>query len=254
MWRGYNKFKTEEAFEALATFPSKDPLPSTSAAGLIEGIEGGKYAQVFDDLIPSSLTEDIREQASRVGYEAALLNTGSDKQEQGELNELVRKGKRAIIHSQELAGLLWERLESHIPPQETVPGPRYNNQWRAVGVNPTLRVLRYDQGDHFEVHQDGSYSYECTTPSSGGQDSLRSFLTLQVYLSQGGGRDFLGGATRMFKRIPCSTQEDVEDIVASDGRVLLFAHNIWHTGERVAEGQKLVLRSEIMYSKKSTRD
>ena len=248
MWRGYNKFNTEAEFEALASFPSADPLPVTSATGRIEGIEGGKYAEVFDGLIPSTLTDEIREQARRVGYEAALLNTGSDKQEQGELNELVRKGKRAIIHSQELAELLWERLKSHIPPQETVPGTRYKNQWRAVGVNPTLRVLRYDPGDHFEVHQDGSYSYECE------QDSLRSFLTLQVYLSQGGGHDFTGGATRMFKRITSVTQDDVEDVVASDGRVLLFAHNIWHTGEAVSEGQKLVLRSEIMYSKKSTTD
>ena len=39
----------------------------------------------------------------------------------------------------------------------------------------------------------------------------------------------------------------VHDVVPRAGRVLVFQHNIWHSGERVSDGTKYVLRSEIMY-------
>jgi hypothetical protein len=121
-------------------------------------------------------------------------------------------------------------------------------------VNPCLRILKYDRDDHFELHQDGSYR----TPADAAQGSpaTRSFLTLQVYLNTGGCQDFAGGATRFYGNVPPGTPAAVADVTAGlcvhdvvprTGRVLVFQHNIWHSGERVSDGTKYVLRSEIMY-------
>ena len=87
-------------------------------------------------------------------------------------------------------------------------------------------MLQYGPQDFFEVHQDGSYYYSAPTPDdtddSGTGDGVRktgtgkgseqkSFLTLQVYLNDGGGQlgagdgknagkqCFVGGATRFFE-------------------------------------------------------
>ena len=242
MWRGYHKFAPER-FEELAGFPATEPRPTASPAGALRVIEGGesRFCCVWDGLVPEELCAEILAIADKRGYERALLNQGDDRQEVGELNETVRRGQRCIIESEDLARRLWVLLEPLIPPREVVPGKRYST-WKACGVNPTLRLLRYDApSDHFELHQDGSYS--TTTPAG---DKQRSFLTLQLYLNNGGGCDFAGGATRMF--LSTGAETVVEDVVPRTGRVLLFQHNIWHIGEAVQSGTKLVLRSEVMYS------
>jgi len=239
MWRGYHKWPAEK-FEELAAWPSTFPVDSPSGSVLVDG--GAKYCMVWDGLFASeqSLLDAVLESAELAGYGPALLNQGDDKQEIGELNEAVRKGERAIFTSEELAGSIWRVLAPLMPTRDIVPGKRYAT-WRAVGVNPTLRVLKYKASDTFELHQDGSYSRTSTSA-----EKQRSFLTLQIYLNSGGGVDFTGGATRVF----CSTDEPVvvADVVPRAGRVLLFQHNIWHTGEAVSDGEKLVLRTEILFA------
>jgi len=237
MWRGYHKFSSQEEFDQLAAYPSSFPV--CSSAGTVK-VEDDKYCIVIDDVFPHSMCEEIARMAEDAGYQQALLNNGEDKQEQGKLNELVRKGSRAIIESRDLADRLWLALELLMPPRDVVPGKRYA-KWRATGVNPTLRILKYTPGDYFELHQDGSYSY---TEETG--QKRRSFLTLQVYLNGGGEVDFKGGATRIFSSI--APIPVVHDVVPRTGRVLLFQHNVWHIGEEVLEGTKLVLRTEVMFT------
>ena len=239
MWRGYHKF-SKVKFEELASWPSTFPVDSPSGNVLVDG--GAKYCMIWDGLFDGeqTLLDAVLQSADLAGYGPALLNQGDDKQEIGELNESIRKGERAIFESEELAGRIWDVLAPLMPAREVVPGKRYAT-WRAVGVNPTLRVLKYKAADAFELHQDGSYS---RTSTSG--EKQRSFMTLQIYLNSGGGIDFTGGATRVF----CCTDEPVivADVVPRRGRVLLFQHNIWHIGEAVSAGEKLVLRTEILFA------
>jgi len=130
---------------------------------------------------------------------------------------------------------------------------------------------------------DGSYSN--TKERKGGAEQLeqeeggeqhevqKSFLTLQVYLNDGGGKDFTGGATRFItpldpvykekKQRKCAESSaatetadrydfDVCDVVPRRGRVLMFQHNIWHEGQTVVAGRKEVLRTEIMFAQRGT--
>lgn len=199
MWRGYHKFQSDELFTRVAEAQPREQAPTSSRAGLIEGIvdKEPKWALVADDIVGEALCQEIMALALANGFTDALLNTGADRQEVGELNTSSRRGQRSTFHHPNLAARLWVLLEPLIPPLSTVPGTRYKGRWTPAGVNPTLRVLQYSPGDHFELHQDGSY----TIAPSGEDPGGRSFLTLQIYLNEGGGADFTGGSTRFFKDV-----------------------------------------------------
>ena len=327
MWRGFHKLG-DDVFEKMVH--TEHTFPSASSAGQLkipnpENVKQHLFAQVFDD-VPfddeeqTDFCDAVIEATNDFGFEQALLNTGDTKQEVGEANDAIRKGKRCIINSPDIAARIWKGLQTEncIPSKEAVPGKRYlskdgSDDWIATGVNPKIRVLKYDENDFFEAHQDGSYEYQDVITGV----TYRSFLTLQIYLNDGGGgveSAFKGGATRFFFKesdaikatktaktskkkggkgvkeaqtraagaesenlpsplSPCSSPSSttttstatsstassstpfrVEDVVPRRGRVLLFQHNIWHEGERVESGCKLVLRSEIMYCKRDCRD
>lgn len=360
-----------ERFEELANLPST--FPTSSEAGAID--IDGKFAVVVDDIMPEELLGRIIALAEEQEFSAALLNVGDGHQEKGVLNESSRKSQRSVIDSDSLAAEIFETLQPVLPASSKVPGPRFNNskgsnkdkgvssasasaalgnggngndekrgEWVPVAVTACLRVLKYEEGDKFEVHQDGSYVIEAgggsstTTNSSDlpqsplqsaeaaaaaatrGQER-RSFLTLQIYLNDGGGRDFTGGGTRFMSEVaaaaaasgdsggdgnkerkskskqkqkqkkppkgppaaaasvdsadtsgahsvqqhqvaaaaasppssPSSTSSSfvVRDVVPRRGRVLLFQHNIWHEGELLTAGTKMVLRSEILYERQA---
>ena len=239
MWRGYHNLDPR-VFTSLSSV--KSTYPETSCAGRLP-LGAGIFALVLDNIIPESLLLEIEKLASESGYEEALLNTGNVKQEQG-VKDGARKSKRAVFRSQECAKRIWDIVKEFLPPVEEVPGPRWKG-WSPATVNPVLRVLSYSSDDFFEVHQDGSYQSE---------DGMKSFLTLQVYLNNGGGRDFKGGGTRFFIPPPKDSPDGAittADVVPVKGRVLIFQHNLWHEGERVVpeSGTKRVLRTEIMFTK-----
>ena len=293
MWRGWHKF-TEEYFDAMASVPSTFPSISSAGAQPVVGPDGEPlFALVLDNLIGDDAMAHVLREAEGAGFEEAMMNTGDVSQEKGQLDTGSRQSRRAIFTSTSLAEELWTVLEPHMPPAEVVPGPRWRG-WRAVGVNPRLRVLQYSETDRFEVHMDGSYSNRSQPPQAKArteankddkdydnddndddneeeeEELQKSFLTLQVYLNDGGGRDFTGGGTRFItpvgggqkkrkspeaapepEQFDATTAFDTCDVVPRRGRVLMFQHNIWHEGERITRGSKLVLRSEIMFAQRA---
>lgn len=68
-----------------------------------------------------------------------------------------------------------------------------------------------------------------------------------IYLNSA--TEFKGGRTLFFKT------KDTEDVWASyipkQGDLIVFDHNVWHEGEVLTEGEKFVLRSDILYSRES---
>ena len=208
MWRGYHKLGSTSAFEELARIPSTLPVSSDSGPMTIKDQNGNElFALVLDDLdgIDTICTRLKQEVESPEAFQDALLNTGQGQQEQGVSNNEVRQSKRCIIESAKIAGEIWDCIQAYIPPPDLVPGSRYKNEgWCAVGVNPCLRILKYDHSDFFEVHKDGSYYREMPIllddhkESSEMMEQHKSFLTLQIYLNDGGGHSFVGGATRFF--------------------------------------------------------
>lgn len=130
----------------------------------------------------------------------------------------IRNNSRVILDDRRLAAALFERLAAHVP--------RSLLRMHAVGVNERFRCYRYEPGQRFALHYDGTFA---RSPSE------RSLLTLLIYLNH----DFVGGETAF--------PEQGECIRPQAGTALLFQHRILHEGCVVRSGVKYALRSDIMY-------
>jgi hypothetical protein len=95
-----------------------------------------------------------------------------------------------------------------------------------AGANPRLRLYRYGPGEKHGAH------WDTVVELAGG---IRSLLTLVFYLNDG----FVGGATDF--------PEIGQKITPRRGAALLFQHRILHEASAVLEGEKFVLRTDILY-------
>lgn len=139
----------------------------------------------------------------------------------------VRNNSRVTMTDPALADSMWRRLKDFVPPSML---DWSGQERRAVGVHERLRYLRYDAGERFARHFDG-------TVAKGEEASL---LTLLVYLNDG----FEGGQTIFY-----TDHEELKFVVRPRrGTALLFLHNMCHEGAWVLSGRKYVLRSEVLFS------
>lgn len=138
----------------------------------------------------------------------------------------IRNNARVIWDDEALAASLWERISP------CVPSPLFGRE--AIGLNERFRFYRYDVGQTFKPHYDGTFTRE---------NGEKSQVTFMIYLND----DFDGGQTRF----------DVSrigelDVVPQTGMGLLFFHNLRHEGAPVLSGRKYVLRTDVMYSPTSS--
>ena len=93
------------------------------------------------------------------------------------------------MDSPNVGEVIWSRIHHLIPDPVTASSCVRGEEiglWSVKGLNHRMRFLKYDPGDFFEMHSDGSYV--------DGQD--QSLLTLMLYLNDcGDGGDFEGGGT-----------------------------------------------------------
>jgi hypothetical protein len=246
MWRGYHKLG--DRFESLSQIKSTFPISSDD--GKIELIGPNNeelFVRVVDDIFSASSCDAVINAAELKGFELALLNQGSGQQENGIALTEIRSSERCIIDDKALAKQIWHIIQQYLPSSDIVPGKRYKG-WKAMGVNSRFRVLKYSEGERFELHQDGSYRIEAGESTEFNGSMQQSFMTLQIYLNDGGGIDFTGGATRFIEPMFLSSTNaddsenstdiaNVYDVVPRVGRLLLFQHNCWHEGERVVKGK-----------------
>eukprot|EP01012_Entosiphon_sulcatum_P050516 TRINITY_DN6935_c0_g1_i1.p1 TRINITY_DN6935_c0_g1~~TRINITY_DN6935_c0_g1_i1.p1 ORF type:complete len:422 (+),score=64.10 TRINITY_DN6935_c0_g1_i1:151-1416(+) len=139
-----------------------------------------------------------------------------------------RENYRLLKECPRIADAIWHRISSACP-----------QEWqgrKAMGLNPRVRFLRYFSGDRFLAHTDGAYEFE-TGPRKG----QRSFVTVQVYLTGGYGEGF----TRF---LDPKTNTPLADVIGSPGKVLVFDHELLHEATEVKTGNKVVIRTEIMYA------
>jgi prolyl 4-hydroxylase len=106
-----------------------------------------------------------------------------------------------------------------------------------LGVNPRLRFQRYDEGQEFARHVDGAYERE--------DGSARTHVTVQLYLNDG----FAGGTTTFLdlKHYQESAEASL-DVVPETGMILLFEHELLHSGARLQQGRKYTLRTDVLYT------
>ena len=119
---------------------------------------------------PEECREAI-EHGEGLGFEEASVQTKSGAQ----MMPGIRNNTRVTLDNEGWASRMWERL------QPFVPSPLFGRD--AVGLNERLRFYRYDVGQAFKPHADGSLKRP---------NGEKSQVTFMVYLND----DFEGGHTR----------------------------------------------------------
>lgn len=168
---------------------------------------------------------------------------------------------RATVYSEPLAELLWKRVRSFVEPVRlcdrfTAADADGYPVWRAVGVNPALRLICYRQGGSLIPHYDAAYDF--------GDGRRRTLMTLIIYLSEGDPEK--GGRTRFLhdsQRSLPAAERDFSDwrrssqpeelalaIQPSVGQGLLFDHRLLHDVEPWhGQSDRLILRTDIVFER-----
>ena len=155
--------------------------------------------------------------AENIGFGDAPITVGFGKES---IRKDVRNNSRVMVDDENKAFLLWERAEPHLP--------KRLYQRVALGLNERLRFYRYDPGQQFRYHFDGSFR---------SKNGTQSLLTFMIYLNdefEGGNTSFLNSEKTIVK--------------PETGMMLAFRHEIMHEGAEVLSGRKYVLRSDVMFS------
>lgn len=143
-----------------------------------------------------------------------------------------RDNDRQVFDDAALAAAWWRIAQAQVPPELELDGVR----WRAVGLNPRFRACRYTGGQSFTIHRDGAH----VAP-----DGRRSWLTLQLYVTDGA--RCTGGRTRFYA--DATGAREWAAVSPRAGRAIVFDHRAWHDGEPVTAGEKIVLRTDVMFER-----
>jgi len=192
-----------------------------------DGFNTGKLAFTLDHVLSDEECERLIEATETRGYTKALVNIGGNGKQM--CNTKVRDSSRCIVDDALFAQDLLDRIKKFIPSEF--------RDTEIVGLNERLRFLRYDPGQKFAGHCDGTYVRK---------NGDFSQLTIQLYFNGG----FEGGATTFIDKeekgnVPC---------IPRAGMVLVFQQNIIHEGSKVIQGRKYNMRTEILYRRKPKQE
>lgn len=152
-----------------------------------------------------------------------------------------RNNDRFVMDNDILANQLFEKVKPCLPETIEINSSiqAENGVWYLKELNNRLRYCKYSANQYFHRHLDGVHYRNDTTQSK---------LTFMIYLN--GATEFKGGRTLFFRTK--ETEEVWASYIPKQGDLIVFDHNVWHEGEVLTEGEKFVLRSDILYSKKET--
>jgi hypothetical protein len=137
--------------------------------------------------------------------------------------------------------ILWERCKPAIAGFESTI-----TQEKALGINARFRFYRYQPGDYFAPHTDGSWpgsriiNGELIANAYADRWSMMSII---IFLSD----NYQGGATE-FQVGDCNIA-----VRTSAGSALCFPHGFHpmhcaHSSQPIEEGTKYIIRSDILFS------
>jgi NAD+ synthetase len=165
---------------------------------------------------------------------------------------------RASSYSTQLSNILWRRLEGLLPMIEHIPDGTSADAhdcmvWRACGVSPLFRFIKYASDGTLVAHYDAPFDFG---------DGRRTLKSMIVYLTEGQA----AGATRFVRDTQqniLAPQRDYADwtrcaqdneVIASfapgPGSALIFNHRILHdSAPTKSTAEKIVMRADIVYEK-----
>ena len=184
----------------------------------------------------------------------------------GVVDSMGHGSVRSSAFSEELAAQLWARIRPAVPsvrllgefdPSEghattTRPGRR---SWRAVGLSPLLRFMRYETGGRHLCHYDAAYEY---------LDGHRTLMSVVIFLT-GDGTPELGGSLRfvrdgqeslpVWKRdhsdwaVDTRPEQVIDEVFPQAGRVAVFDHRRCHDVACWAGADdRIVIRADVVFA------
>ncbi len=123
--------------------------------------------------------------------------------------------------SEPMALKLWDKIKDHLP-------SHYEGN-RITCLNTHFRYSKYEHGMEFEQHRDGVNQ---------DKNGYRSIFTLNIFLNdefEGGETDFLDDSGKL-----------IVSAKPKPGRGALFDRRILHRGNKVLNGCKYLLRTDVM--------
>jgi hypothetical protein len=152
-----------------------------------------------------------------------------------------RNNDRFVTDNDTLANQLFEKVKPYLPETIEVNSTiqAENGVWHLKELNSRIRFCKYSANQYFHRHLDGVHYRDGTTQSK---------LTFMIYLNSA--TEFEGGRTLFFRTK--ETEEIWASYIPKQGDLIVFDHNVWHEGEVLTQGEKFVLRSDILYSKNKT--
>lgn len=191
-------------------------------SGTIEIVDEGIYT--IPDVMAAEECRELIARAEAIGFSAASVKTSTGER----MMTNIRNNDRVNLHDVELATTMWQRVSRLLPVLDSC---------KPVSVDPNLRFYRYDPGQQFKRHKDGSVTNDL------GEVSKLSYL---IYLND----DYEGGSTTFLDFRDVDGVREKREFVISPtaGSALLFLHERWHEGTSVSSGRKYVLRSDVFYS------
>ncbi|KJA14487.1 hypothetical protein HYPSUDRAFT_72557 [Hypholoma sublateritium FD-334 SS-4] len=239
----------------------------------------GFYAAILDDVFTQEECRALVSLAvSSESWKPATLPAGGDIPT---VHTEFRNSERILFFDEDAAHRIYLRLRPLVEAElgeitvgedwDGITGKKGRKQgptWKLAGVNPRLSFLRYGPGHYFNPHCDGLN----TLPQEDGS-SLKSFVTLHLYLNGTGDQELEGAGAESSRMIPKDANlklfdEDPDapllggatrfwtpdrkhylDVFPLTGRVLVFQQRMLvHSGEKVVNGVKYTMRSDFMFS------
>ncbi len=150
-----------------------------------------------------------------------------------------RNNERTVINDNDLSSYLFKQVKPFLPKTLEINSSieSENGIWHLKKLNNRLRFCKYSSNQYFKRHLDGIHYEDYLTQSK---------LTFMIYLNDA--TEFKGGKTLFFENK--NTNKVWASYIPKQGDLIVFDHNVWHEGEILTQGEKFVLRSDILYSKK----
>lgn len=183
-----------------------------------EQVDGERVFVIRDFLTAEECAAHIAT-TENVGYMDAPITTAHG----FVMRKDIRDNTRVMVDDTTLAADLFERARPFLPDRI--------GAWSLLGLNERFRYYRYENGQTFRPHFDGSFDRS---------RSEASFLTFMAYLNDG----FTGGDTAFYH----NDGRPRVRVVPEQGMALVFEHQQLHEGAAVETGRKYVLRTDVMYT------
>lgn len=170
------------------------------------------FLYLIEDFFTPQECDELILWSEQKGYEEAKVQVYGKEI----MLKAVRNNSRITFVDFDLAERLWEKFKPFAV-------EKFANS-EVLGFNEMFRFYKYEPGQRFKKHIDGSYVRN---------EEESSYFTFMIYLND----DFEGGHTTF----------QYHDVKPRKGMALVFYHGIKHSGEEIQSGTKYVLRTDIMY-------